>query len=289
MPSPAVSLLSAEDGTPLHVADWSAAETRGARRGVLILHGLGEHGGRYAHVAGFFLERGFDVRIHDHRGHGRSSGRRGDVPDETALLRDAALVLRDFARHFDAPPLLLGHSMGGLLAAHLACARLKPISGLILSSPALAITLSRTQSLLLAAMSALAPGVAVPNGVPAARLSHDATVVDAYRNDPLVHARITARLLRSMLAAIDCVQQNATAINVPVLLLVAGSDHIVDARGSDAFFARLPADAGTLRHYPDLYHEIFNEPDAPAVFADLQSWLDAHALPPPPAVPARTA
>jgi len=278
MDAPAAGRIVAADGTPLHVADWPAAQPRGMRAGVMILHGIGEHGGRYAHVARFFNDLGFDVRIHDHRGHGRSGGKRGDVPDEAAIVRDAALVMQDFAQRFATPPLLLGHSMGGLFAARFAATAAAPISGLILSSPALAIPLSRTQRLLLAVLSRLMPGLGVTNRMPATYLSHDSTVVEAYCRDPLVHHKITARLLRSMLASIDIALQRADRIDVPTLLLVAGSDRVVDARGSEDFLARLRPGIRTIRRYPALYHEIFNETDAHAVFADLRAWLQAHAL-----------
>lgn len=280
MNAPTIRRLNAADGTPLHVVDWPSTRTGAQRRGVMILHGIGEHSGRYAHVARFFNDCGFDVRGHDHRGHGRSGGARGDVPDDAAMVRDAALVMNDFAQGFDTPPLLLGHSMGGLFAARFATARAAPISGLILSSPALAIPLSAPQKLLLRMMSAIAPGVAVTNGLPERYLSHDAAVIDAYRNDPLVHAKITSRLLRGMLASVDFAQQHAQELEVPTLLLVAGDDRLVDARGSDAFFARLRPGIGTLHRYPGLYHEIFNETDAAKVFADLRDWLQAQSMMP---------
>lgn len=278
METPQTSRLRASDGIGLHVADWPAPPHAGARRGVLIMHGLGEHAGRYPHVARFFNDCGFAVRTYDHRGHGRSDGPRGDVPDETAMLRDAALVMQDFAQRFDVPPLLLGHSMGGLMAARFATARLAQISGLVLSSPALAIPLSRANKLLLAVTSVLTPGVAVANGLPLKYLSHDPAVIEAYSKDPLVHNKISPRLLRSMLASVDFAQQHAHELRAPTLLLVAGSDRLVDARGSDAFHARLAPGVGTIRRYPELYHELFNETEAQRVFDDLRAWLQAHSL-----------
>lgn len=274
--------LAAEDGTTLHVADWSCPRPGAQRRGVLILHGLGEHSGRYAHVAQFFNECGFDVRIYDHRGHGRSGGARGDVPDEEALLRDAAVVLKDFARQFDVPPLLLGHSMGGLFAARFAAARLEPIGALILSSPALALPLSTGQKLLLRILNATAPGFAIPNGLQTRYLSHDTAVIEAYCKDLLVHSKISARLLRSMLSAVDYAQTHANRIAVPTLLVVAGDDRLVDSRGSDAFFSKLESGVGTIQRFPELYHELFNELDAAPIFECVRTWLVAQGLMPRP-------
>lgn len=270
--------LIATDGTRLFVADWLTAPSQGRRHGVVLMHGLGEHCGRHAHVARFFTERGRSVRTYDHRGHGRSGGPRGDTPDNDAILRDAKIVFDDFARQCNEPPLLLGHSMGGLFAAHFATAGMSLLRGLILSSPALAIPLSGAQKLLLNTFGAIAPGLAVPNGLQTACLSHDPAVEAAYRQDPLVHSKITSRLLRSMLSSLDYAHSHASALAIPTLLVVAGDDRLVDASGSDAFFARLGPGVGTMHRYAGYYHEIFNEVGAARVFDDVQDWLRAHAL-----------
>jgi alpha-beta hydrolase superfamily lysophospholipase len=143
--------LMTDDGIALFVRDWhlpsSALPPFSPQKppGIVLMHGLSEHCGRYLHVARFFNELGFMVRTYDHRGHGKSGGAEGDVPDDEAILRDAHIVLSDFSRMLCAPPLLFGHSMGGLFAARFATARLAPISGLILSSPALALRLTPFQ------------------------------------------------------------------------------------------------------------------------------------------------
>jgi alpha-beta hydrolase superfamily lysophospholipase len=266
--------LAATDGTPLCGIDWPGTPAQ-RERGVVIMHGLGEHCGRYAHVAAFFNAQGWSVRAYDHRGHGRSGGARGDVPDGEALLRDAQIVIEDYAQGLDQPPLLLGHSMGGLFAARYATAALSPLRGLILSSPALAVPLSATQKFLLKTLGAVAPGLGVPNGLQTRFLSHDPAVVAAYERDPLVHPKITPRLLRGMLDAIDYCQAHAAALAVPTLMIVAGDDHLVDAAGSELFFPRIAPGIGTLHRYPRLYHELFNEIEAATVFDDVRRWLDA--------------
>jgi alpha-beta hydrolase superfamily lysophospholipase len=263
--------LPAADGTPLHVADWPAGSALGD--GIVLMHGLGEHCGRYAQVARFFNDCGFSVRAYDHRGHGRSGGARGDVPDAATLMQDAKIAVEDFAQNLAAPPLLLGHSMGGLFAACYATRRLSPLRGLILSSPALRIRLAGAQKLLLQVLGAIAPGFGIPNGLESRYLSHRQAVVDAYDNDPLVHARISARLLRAMLDAIEFVQEHAPSLSVKTLLLVAGDDRLVDAAGSDALFNKLAPGVGTMRTYPGFYHEIFNEVEASRVFDDIRAWL----------------
>lgn len=269
--------LQAADGTALFVRDWPAPAapdaSAAARDGIVIMHGLGEHCGRYAHVARFFNALGFAVRTYDHRGHGKSGGARGDVPDHEAMLRDARLVINDFSRQLQAPPLLLGHSMGGLFAARFAVAGLAPLRGLILSSPALAIRMSGFQSALLKVLSLLIPGVGVPNGLQTRFLSHDGEVIYAYENDALVHGRVSARLLNSMLQAMRYAQDHAAQLAIPVLLLVAQDDHLVDPAGSRAFAARLAPALSSAIYYEDFYHEIFNELDATRVFDDLRIWL----------------
>ncbi len=274
--------LAAADGTPLFVRDWllPAADTR--RGGLVLMHGLGEHCGRHAHVARVFNACGYAVRTYDHRGHGRSGGARGDVPDSAAIVNDAKLVLDDFVRQGDTSsaagtaPLLFGHSMGGLFAARFASARLAPLRGLILSSPALALPLSARQKILLKILGAVAPGLAVPNGLQTRYLSHDPAVERAYVEDPLVHGKISARLLRAMLEAIRFVHAHAAALRIPTLMLVAGDDRLVAASGSRAFFPQLAAGIGQLRVYDDFYHEIFNERGAAQVFDDTRAWLAVH-------------
>ncbi len=266
--------LTTADGTPLFVADWSAAAPgASADRGIVLMHGIGEHCGRYEHVARFFNDCGYAVRAYDHRGHGRSGGARGDVPDNGTLVQDAKIVIDDFAKRLSAPPVLLGHSMGGLFAAYYAMRALSPLGGLILSAPALTLRLSRAQQLLLQILGAIAPGFGVPNGLKSRHLSRRDDVVAAYDSDPLVHSKISARLLRAMLAAIEYAQPHATALGVKTLLLVGGDDRLVDASGSVTFFKKLRPGIGTMHSYPGFYHEIFNEAEAGRVFDDIRAWL----------------
>ena len=274
------SWLSMSDGTRLYIKDYWPDQAPVAN--IVLMHGLGEHCGRHAHVAQFFTDRGYAVRSYDHRGHGRSEGRRGDVPAETTLLEDAECLIDDWMQaqtglasaSIAKPPLLLGHSMGGLFAARFAIEQRRPLSGLILSSPALALGINAAEKLLLRLLSALAPGLGVSNGLKTVYLSHDAAVVDAYQADPLVHGRISARLLNAMLAAITLTQQQAASLNLPVLMLVAGQDFLVDHQGSLSFFEHLHPEQATLHLYSELYHELFNETEAAKVFADMNRWLD---------------
>jgi alpha-beta hydrolase superfamily lysophospholipase len=271
--------LKAADGIDLSLRDWLV---EGGRGGVVILHGLGEHSGRYLHVAQFFTAQGWSVRAFDLRGHGRSGGARGDSPDAdaSALLDDIQRVIDDFTALTGSAPLLFGHSMGGLFAARYATAAaselspaLSPICGLMLSSPALSVPLSGAQNILLKILRTLAPGMGIPNGVKSEFISHDAAVVQAYVSDPVVHAKISARLLGSMLAAIAYCQSHAANLKIPVLMVVAGDDRLVDASGSKRFFAQLDPHMASMHWYDRLYHEVLNEIEQQDVFDDMASWL----------------
>jgi alpha-beta hydrolase superfamily lysophospholipase len=266
--------LHAADGTALHVVDYLLPHAE-ARGGVVIMHGLGEHGGRYRHIARFFNDCGLSVRCYDHRGHGQSHGARGDVPNGEPILQDAEILIDDFALQFAEPPFLFGHSIGGLFAAHFALSRRTPLRGLILSSPALAVRLSGFQRKLLDFMYRFLPHIGVPNGLEPQYLSHDPAVVAAYKNDPLVHAKISARLLRSMLTAIGYCQKHASKLACPTIMLVAGDDHLVDAEGSRQFFAQVPEGRAQMHVYEGYYHEVFNEANSQKPFADLRAWIES--------------
>lgn len=266
--------LCAADGSALHVTDYLLPMAQ-ARGSIVLMHGLGEHSGRYGHVAEFFTNCGLAVRTYDHRGHGRSEGRRGDVINSHTLVQDAQIVVDDFAAQFTGPPFLLGHSMGGLFACHFALSRRAPLRGLILSSPALSVRLSPVDRTLLGMMERVAPRIGVPNGVRPDKLSRRPEVGAAYRADPLVHDKISARLLRAMLDAIAFCADQAPALTVPTLGVVAGDDQLVDPAGSHAFFARAPKDLARMHVYPDFYHEVFNEIDAERPFADVRAWLES--------------
>jgi len=262
------------DGTRLRVRDWRPTSARGP--GVYLLHGLGEHGGRYEALARWFAARGWRVQTHDHVGHGASGGARGVIAHPRQVLEHAQRRVTAFAADLGRPPLLLGHSMGGALAAQLVVSGAVTVDGLVLSSPGLDPGLNGFQRLLLGVLERLAPALAVGNGLNPDFISHDPAVVRAYREDPLVHDRISARLLRWLIDAGSEALQGADALAVPTLLLVAGADRLVRAEASRAFAERAPAQLLTLRWYDTLYHELFNEQseDRARVLTDLAAWLE---------------
>lgn len=273
--------LTTEDGTALFVRDWPNKD-KANQKGIILLHGLGEHSGRYIHIARFFQALGFTVRSFDQRGHGQSSGRRGDVPDTNENLRDIQFVVDEFSEQLSGPPLLFAHSMGGLFACHFCLAGLSKLSGLILSSPALNVKVSRFQRTLFVIAKKIMPHLGVGHGTNGRFLSHDNEVVYAYQNDPLVHSRISANLFTSMLDSMTYVNSHAHQLKVPLLLLIAGADKVVDPEGSRQFAQKLDhsltASSVTTIEYPDFYHEIFNELESIRAFDDVRIWLDEKNL-----------
>jgi alpha-beta hydrolase superfamily lysophospholipase len=274
--------LRTADGIDLHVRPWRVPAGTPRRGSLLLVHGIGEHSGRYEDVAEALTALGLEVRSFDLRGHGLSGGARGVVPSATALVDDVAHAFAALAADVRAggdaePPFLLGHSMGGTLAARAATGGWVQPRGLVLSSPALAVSVTPVQRAMAALGRRLMPDRPVPNRLRLEGLSHDTAVVDAYRADELTHDRITARLYDSILAAADASLAAAPDFRVPTLLLVAGDDLLVDPRGSRRFAAALPEGVGELHVYDALYHELFNEraDDRARVLADLRAWIEA--------------
>ena len=273
--------IATSDGLTLQLRSWSLA---GPVRGtVIIVHGLGEHIGRYAHVAAYLNACGWAVVGYDQRGHGKSEGARGALAEPDSLLQDLALVI-DTVRSASAQPLLLlGHSMGGAVAGRFVAEALadapapwwRQLDGLVLSSPALDPGMNPVQKLLLALTERIVPNLPLSNGLKAEWISCDPAVVEAYQGDPLVHDRITPRLVRFIVDSGALVRARAARWALPTLLLYAGADRCVAASGSDAFAKRAPKVALQNQRFETLSHEIFNEPEQLAVLAVLGQWLAA--------------
>lgn len=278
VPDSTLSTYTASDGDNLAVQDWPLAEDERPRGLVVIVHGLGEHAGRYDHVARRLNGWGFAVRSFDQYGHGESDGVRGALPRKHRLLDDLADIVESWRVRVPGVPLIvLGHSMGGLVASRFVARGKLPVDGLVLSSPALAARMNALQKLLLAVVPRIAPNFTVGNGLNPDFVSHDPGVVAAYRADPLVHDRISGRLGQFIAEGGSRVLAHAASWKVPTLLMYAGADQLVDPEGSRAFAAAAPKDVVSAHCFDDLYHEIFNEPApmAEPVFATLKQWLDA--------------
>ncbi|HTP74282.1 MAG TPA: lysophospholipase [Burkholderiaceae bacterium] len=275
--------LHTRDEVPLHVRQWTVKNPRGL---VLLVHGLGEHIGRYAAVAARLNEAGWDVAGYDHRGHGASGGRRGAITQPHSLLDDLGVVIDALRHEVQRPLVLLGHSLGGLIAARFVAEGLvtpraawwRPVDGLVLSSPALDPGMNRAQRTLLKVLGPLAPQLAVSNGLKPVWISRDPAVVRAYIEDPLVHDRVTPMLVRFIVDAGTLVLARAPRWMVPTLLMWAGADRCVAPAGSAAFAAAAPPGVLTHTCYPQMAHEIFNEPERELPLTELTRWLAALPL-----------
>lgn len=270
-----VSSLNTSGSETIALYDWSLPVAASPRGTVLLVHGLGEYMGRYAHVAAHLNSWGFAVRGYDHFGHGRSSGERGGLPTDHRLLDDLAHVIANTRAQMptNTPLILLGHSMGGGLVGRFVSLHPTQVDALVMSSPALDAGLNAVQKFLLALLPRMAPNLRIGNGLDPQYLCHDAAVVRAYLADPLVHDRISARLARFIATAGAATIQAAAQWQTPTLLMFAGQDKLVAPAGSRAFAAGAPP-CVNAHGFAHMYHEIFNEPDQAQVFAHLKTWLD---------------
>ena len=271
-----LSILTAIDGSNVVVQDWPLDSSVKLRGVVIVVHGLGEHAGRYEHVARHLNAWGFAVRGYDQCGHGESSGARGSLPSDTRLLDDLADMVDSTRTRYgkDTPVILIGHSMGGLVVGRFVSLQMRAVEGLVMSSPALDAGMNAFQKLLVSVLPKIAPDLRVGNGVKPQFISHDPAVVAAYKADPLVHDRISARLARFIAAAGPQTLALAPQWTVSTLLMYAGDDRLLNPDGSRVFAAQAPKNVVTTQCFDTLYHEIFNEKDAGPVFATLKKWLD---------------
>ena len=267
--------FSGATGKSIYFQYWEPDEA--PRALVLVVHGVGEHSSRYAHLASYFCERGFVVAGLDHIGHGKSEGRYGFVECFSNYTDTLEIYRQQLAGDFPAlPMILLGHSMGGLISACLLLRQQDKFVGCVLSGPAIKTDLEPPwlQILLIRLLSLMLPKLGVlqldANGV-----SRDAAVVADYCADPLVfHGKMSARSVSELFAAMHDVQARASEICLPLLLLHGSEDSLTAPAGSQFLYDTVSSAEKTLKIYPGLYHEIFNEPEQLEVFADLYGWCE---------------
>jgi alpha-beta hydrolase superfamily lysophospholipase len=267
------------DGQELHYQGWTP---QGEPKAVVCLvHGLGEHAGRYAHVGEILNGVGYALLGFDQRGHGKTPGKRGVTPPFDVLMDDIGLLLDEAANRFSGRPrFLYGHSMGGNWVLNYALRHKPAIAGVISTSPGLRTAFEPPAAQVFAGrlLYRLAPAFVMPNGLELAAISRDATTITAYQADPLVHDKMSARL------GMDILRQGEWAIEhagefppVPLLLVHGSCDRITSAPATEEFAKKVKAANRTdvtLKLWPECYHETHNDPERAEVIAYMIAWLD---------------
>lgn len=265
---------TAKDGTFIYAREWQAEAPKAV---ICLAHGLGEHIGRYAHFAEWFVERGITVMGYDRRGHGRSAGKRGHSPGIEPLLDEVAqLLVEAETRYQGLPVFLYGHSQGGGLVLSYAFHRHPNIAGVIASAPWIKLAFEPPAPLIALGklMRRIYPAFQQANSLKPAHLCRDPAVVEAYEADPLVHDRITAGNAINMMEEGAWLMQNDNEFPCPLLVIHGTADKITSATASRTFAAQLSGDV-QYEAFDGLYHELHNEPEWTQVLQRVEEWIAA--------------
>jgi len=244
---------------------------------ILVAHGVAEHAGRYRHVADLLVGLGLRVAIPDHRGHGRSGGKRLLARDLSEFTGDLE-TLRTLEVVDGRPTYLLGHSMGGCIALDYALDHQSSLAALILSAPAVLPGDDINPVLIKVAkvIGKLVPGLPGQK-LSSASISRDPAVVKAYDEDPLVfRGALGAGIGGAMLRAMDTFPSRLPSLKLPLLVLSGTEDKLVNPDGARLVDRLAGSSDKTLKMYDGLYHEVFNEPEKEQVLGELRTWLEAH-------------
>lgn len=272
--SPHLDSFTPDGGGPrLSSVHW--APSGHPRASVVIMHGLGEHAARYDSTARMFTAAGFSVLALDYEGFGRSEGRRGDVRYQSTARAVDHLIAHERARTGGAPVVLYGHSLGGLYAFLYAADRPRTdLAAVVVTGPAFDSEL-RNQRVKVAVVRSLGRAVgtlSLPNGLRFERVNRDPAVVAERYADPLIHGRATARFAIDVLAQMDRVASAATRVAVPLLVVHGDADLINPLAASRRVVDLVPS--ATLRTCPGVYHGVEDEPEGPAILAEVIAWID---------------
>ena len=273
------SKFEGNDGTSFYVQGWEPdAQPKAV---VVLVHGLGEHVGRYPHVGKAFTDAGYVLAGFDLRGHGKSGGARGHFPSLDAVMQDIRQFFQFVLKRYpNLPQFLYGHSLGGLLALTYAVQNKMELKGVMVTGAGLRSALQEQKIKIAMAkmLGSLVPTMTIPSELSVKGLSRDQKVVDAYVNDPLVHDKTSMGFGKAGLAAIDVCFAGARDFTYPLLIMHGTADPITYPSGSEDF-ARLASEKNqdvTLKLWDGLYHEIHNEPEQAEVFKVMIAWLDKH-------------
>lgn len=268
------------DGFSLFTQTWSPDSGVTAKGVIILIHGLGEHSGRYGHVARYFTDRGYIVVAPDHRGHGRSQGKALGYFDRfSRIVDDVHELVKSLPSASRGLPLyVLGHSMGGLVSLHYVIRYTPRISGLITSAALLDAGegINPLVTGLLKQVGNVAPKLGLLK-LDSSTISRDPKVVAAYDGDPFVfRGKISARVGVELTAAVEYAKQNLSKIDRPALIMHGGADRLVKPQCAQIIYDGISSKDKTIKIYDGLYHEILNEPEQVRVMDDVYDWLKAH-------------
>ena len=264
------------DGLDMFAQVWEPDVTQ-PRAVVCLVHGLGEHSSRYAHVAEAFTKEGFILFTSDLRGHGRSGGLRGHISSIEDFMQDIDILMENArSRHAGLPLLLYGHSLGGILVLHYGLIRKPDVRGVIATSSGLRTALEKQplKVFLAKMLGALIPKTLIASGLDSNGLSHDEKVVQVYNNDPLNHDKGSLGFGKTMLGVTKWTLEHAGEFSRPLLLMHGKEDAIAFPAGSIEFAAPLK-ERCTLVLWEGGYHELHTEPDKAEVLKTMTLWIDA--------------
>ena len=265
----------AGDGLKIYAQAW---ETDAQPKAVIsLVHGLGEHSGRYAWVAETLNQGGYAVIASDLRGHGQSGGKRGHSPSFNAFMDDIAVLLSETAARYPGLPCFLwGHSLGGLLVSNYILRRKPQLKGVVITSPGFrtAVADQKMKIRLASILGKLLPEMSMPTGLDAKLLSRDPAGVERYVKDPLVHSTATLAMAKYTVEAIPYVYEHAGEWLLPLLLMHGDADALASVSGSEQLASLIKQDC-TLKIWPGLWHETHNEPEKEQVLAYALGWLDS--------------
>lgn len=271
--------LTTSDGLQLNGASFSPpAEMKAA---IVLIHGMGEHFGRYKHVIDFFMSKAYAVISMDYRGHGTSQGKQGHIPSYNQLMDDTDLLVKKAHELFNGLPLIMyGHSLGGNIAANYVLRRKPALKGLIITAPyfKLAFDPPAWKVTMSTIMAKILPALTLPTELELAALSRDQSVVDAYKNDPLVHDKISATFFINVHPAGLYPIEHAGELTTKTLAMHGLADRITSYQGTTAFAQKNPQMI-ELKLCEGLYHEIHNEKEKQQVFDHIAGWLQKLLIP----------
>lgn len=268
---------SSYDGIKLYFQCWQTDQN--LKGIVCMVHGLGEHSGRYTHWAALLNQAGYDYLAYDLRGHGKSGGQRGHVSSFDDYVKDTDILIKEAQERYPGIPLFLyGHSLGGIIVNYYVLLRKPQLNGVVVTALSNRTSLQdqKIKVILSKVLGSIVPKMSIATGLVPATISRDQEIVERYVNDPLVHDQVSVGWGKSALETIAWTDHHVGEWTLPVLFMHGEDDQLGFADGSREFAGKIKGDC-TLKIWTGLYHEVHNEPEKEQVFAYLLDWLDAHS------------